>query len=1285
MYSFEQMNSLKPSEVSEVLRRNGLKPYGSKYTQIRRLLDKINSPKKPQTFRELRKIIIDNNLERAATKNEILKIVKRASKTLPSSDPRSHGPTICMFNHECTQRQGEVVGACMDGFLFGACCQLHGEVDTPLIDEQDIDHPQSNLAAAQSYESYGNQQSYQGAGNKYTEIKLQENAMKHRPSMSHKYGGIKNNYYGSSIDDEKYSSSSSSTQGYYSTTMTPSTSAQDYYLPPSAGTSPQEAFSQEVANINSNRTIRIIRCIQSNIANGITHPGVDSIIVEEGTYAEPITVSTERLSTTSLAPQKVTHAKPVFKPKPTKGTQNNKFVLVQTIDHHDKPSKHGSMSENDIESIESIILMLNDTKTGPQYNTDPTNNYGGSSTNTIDYSKYGQSSYYITTKLPSSTPQPPSTSYVYSPEPTRRPINVQSTIASSYGAVTPGHSTTPYLVTGSSSATTRLPSTSYVTGSPTTKHPPYDSNDEIIGSSYRPTTYATKKPTKAKNPVSVKISTKEPPSTSYVTGPTTPRPKSTTPKKPSTSYVYSTTPTRKPTLTTKKGTKKPTTISPILIGSSYGSSVTTEKVPHEHIIQSKPLGQVPLKDNLGTDNPSPTVLITPKPTVNLITSSTWTQRPNLVTKNTFSTKQPSTSYVYSPVVTYRPTSGPSTTAGYTVSAYGSSTQDYASSPSGTGASGPDFSLLPDSVSVSNDFYDSGYYGQSSTHRPHHTYTSTSGYGVYENDYENTIAGSSTSYPAFLGATQSYGPNGKLPIEYSTNHEEFYTSPNDLNNFPPVRNPNLNMSAALGTGVAMDEYDVSTPEFVEDQILDDKMGLLVSKIVESLQGNFDELADVVYQEKNSTSVTKRPSGTTKKPVQKVTTTKRPGIRPGTTNARPGVTTQKTPATRVTTKRPGVAQTNTRRTTKKPTTITTKRTDSDQGKRLLYGLKDEFSIILSIDPSSRGYNFRSRQHVVQQQNRPRNRLKQQRYNKTKSRTKMRKTRREMRNPLTRKKRLQHWLKDEFVKSGRIVGGKGATFGEFPWQVLVRESTWLGLFTKNKCGGVLITKNYVMTAAHCQPGFLASLVAVFGEFDISGELETKRSVTKNVKRVVVHREYDAATFENDLALLELESPIHYDTHIVPICMPANLADFTGRMATVTGWGRLKYGGGVPSVLQEVQVSVARLLRCAKSTKFDLTFPFPFQVPIIENSVCQEMFHTAGHNKKILPSFLCAGYANGQKDSCEGDSGGPLVLQRSDGRWELAGTVSHGIKCAAPYLPGVYMRTTYYKPWLESVTGVH
>lgn len=98
----------------------------------------------------------------------------------------------------------------------------------------------------------------------------------------------------------------------------------------------------------------------------------------------------------------------------------------------------------------------------------------------------------------------------------------------------------------------------------------------------------------------------------------------------------------------------------------------------------------------------------------------------------------------------------------------------------------------------------------------------------------------------------------------------------------------------------------------------------------------------------------------------------------------------------------------------------------------------------------------------------------------------------------------------------------------------------------------------------------------------------------------------------------------------MPSDAADFTGRMATVTGWGRLKYGGGVPSVLQEVQVyKIAHYL--LKYKLHSLNLINHLQVPVIENSVCQEMFHTAGHNKKILPSFLCAGYANGQKDSCE------------------------------------------------------
>jgi hypothetical protein len=53
------------------------------------------------------------------------------------------------------------------------------------------------------------------------------------------------------------------------------------------------------------------------------------------------------------------------------------------------------------------------------------------------------------------------------------------------------------------------------------------------------------------------------------------------------------------------------------------------------------------------------------------------------------------------------------------------------------------------------------------------------------------------------------------------------------------------------------------------------------------------------------------------------------------------------------------------------------------------------------------------------------------------------------------------------------------------------------------------------------------------------------------------------------------------VPICMPPDGADYTGKVATVSGWGRLKYGGGVPSVLQEVEVSYT-----GENGKFDITY---------------------------------------------------------------------------------------------------
>ena len=49
-------------------------------------------------------------------------------------------------------------------------------------------------------------------------------------------------------------------------------------------------------------------------------------------------------------------------------------------------------------------------------------------------------------------------------------------------------------------------------------------------------------------------------------------------------------------------------------------------------------------------------------------------------------------------------------------------------------------------------------------------------------------------------------------------------------------------------------------------------------------------------------------------------------------------------------------------------------------------------------------------------------------------------------------------------RIVGGKNAAFGAFPWQVSVRRTSFFGLSTTHRCGGALLNEQWVATAGHC-----------------------------------------------------------------------------------------------------------------------------------------------------------------------------------------------------------------------------
>lgn len=158
--------------------------------------------------------------------------------------------------------------------------------------------------------------------------------------------------------------------------------------------------------------------------------------------------------------------------------------------------------------------------------------------------------------------------------------------------------------------------------------------------------------------------------------------------------------------------------------------------------------------------------------------------------------------------------------------------------------------------------------------------------------------------------------------------------------------------------------------------------------------------------------------------------------------------------------------------------------------------------------------------------------------------------------------------------------------------------------------------------------------GDHNLRGQTEKFLHEEYGVKRKVVNEAYNPATYQNDIALLELSEEVKYREHIIPICLPSKGVNFTGESATVTGWGRTQYGvPQAPGVLQRVDVEV------------------------IDSEECQKWMQSVGRKETIFENMLCAGYKEGGKDSCQGDSGSPLTI-REDGKSTLIGLVSWGMK---------------------------
>ena len=115
--------------------------------------------------------------------------------------------------------------------------------------------------------------------------------------------------------------------------------------------------------------------------------------------------------------------------------------------------------------------------------------------------------------------------------------------------------------------------------------------------------------------------------------------------------------------------------------------------------------------------------------------------------------------------------------------------------------------------------------------------------------------------------------------------------------------------------------------------------------------------------------------------------------------------------------------------------------------------------------------------------------------------------------------------------------------------------------------------MTASHCFVGITSPATHVrLGEHDISTTADGANTLDVAIKKYTTHEGYTSTALQNDIAIVELETPVSYRAGIRPACLPDQFGgvDFSTlkTQPTIVGWGSTVTGGTTVQALRQVSL---------------------------------------------------------------------------------------------------------------------